>query len=370
MKLLVFCHEYPPIGGGASNGLFNLAKAWHSQGHRVTVVTSAFGNESADSVIDGVRVIRISTCRRRAEKGRIIEMLLYLINSVAQTSRWRKTVDPDLSVAFMTIPAAPAAWLMKCLYRVPYIVELRGGDVPGFYPERLRLFHFFTKPWILMIWRQAVKVIANSRGLRQLALLARPGIEVEALPNGVDTKIFRPSDRLPARSRLRLIFVGRLEEAQKNVSGLIAVLRDLPEADLTIVGDGDDRDALQKKCLNLGVADRVHFEGWVSKADLPVRYREADVFVSLSLWEGMPNAALEAMASGLPLVLSDIDGHNELVAPEVNGALVRSDRPEELLATLARLAADAELRSCWGRAGRSRAVEFHDWHALAQRHLA
>lgn len=368
MKLLVFCHEYPPIGGGASNGLFFLAQAWTAQGHEVTVVTSAFGNESMDEILKGVRVIRIACGRRYAEKGRVIEMLMYLFRSSLQASRWWKAVRPDLTIAFMTLPAAPAAWLMKRIYGVPYIVELRGGDVPGFYPQRLARLHFFTKPWILWFWRGAERVIANSEGLRKLALAADPRAIVQTLPNGVDAEIFRPGEKVSGSS-VRLLFVGRLEEAQKNLGGLIDLIPDLAGVSLTVVGDGDDRAELEKRCARTGVADRVVFEGWVPKSELALKYRSADIFVSLSLWEGMPNSALEAMASGLPLILSDIEGHHELVEPGVNGELVCPARRDELLMIMNRLIRDGGLRAAMGRASRQRALDRHDWHRLAREHI-
>lgn len=371
MKLLVFCHEYPPIGGGASSGLYHLARAWVSQGHEVAVVTSAFETEPADSVQDGVRVIRIAAGRRSANRGRVREMLAYLFNASLQVPRWYKRFRPDRTLAFLTIPAAPPAFLMKVLYGVPYAVELRGGDVPGFNPAQLKFFHIAAYPWIRMLWRYASWIVANGQGLKELALLTDPHLSVQVLPNGVNTTVFKPAAR-PVNSRLQLLFVGRLVDSQKKISELIEALPEISEflpVELVIVGDGVDRGRLERLSVHLGLCDRVRFEGWLSKSDLIKRYRTADIYVSMSRWEGMPNAVLEAMACGLPVVLSRTAGHQELAVHGESGLFVEMGSRDELISSLRQLLGDPERRERMGRAARQWVETHHSWERLSERHL-
>jgi glycosyltransferase involved in cell wall biosynthesis len=372
MNLLVFCHEYPPIGGGASNGLYNLARSWAQQGHQVTVVTSAFKNIPCNSVEEGIRVVRLNVGRRFADHGRVREMLRYILAATLRIARWRREFRPDLTVAFMTIPAGPPAWAMKLLFGIPYAVELRGGDVPGFDPIRLKRFHLLTRPAIKALWKNAAVVISNSKGLQDLARQSAPVLCSQVIPNGVDHQFFTPvagEAKTKSGQKVRLIYVGRLADSQKKVSELIEVLGDISGAELVLAGDGIDHPTLVALAGRLGLSDRVIFKGWLSKQELTVALGQADVFVSASRWEGMPNAVLEAMASGLPLVLTRGSGHDDLITDGVNGFLFEPGSKESLAATLQKLTENPGLRTDMGTASRRMAVERFGWEQLSKLHL-
>jgi glycosyltransferase involved in cell wall biosynthesis len=370
MKLLIFCYEYPPIGGGAGNALKYLSEAWTALGHQVTVVTSRYGDLAHEETVSGVKVLRLEVGRQRVDRGRIIEMLRYMTASIRVSEGLYQAERPDLSVAFITLPSGAAAASLQKKYRLPYVTELRGGDVPGFWPGKLNFFHRLTRYWITDIWKKSSLVLANSSGLADLARKAAPGIDVQWLANGVDTQVFAPSQNVRAdRSLCKCIFVGRLVDGQKNVSRLIQAVHRLPGLELVIVGAGPDKAELQRSAAAGKGSGRVHFKGWLKGDALIRELQSADVYVSASEWEGMSNAALEALSCGLPMVLSRISGHEELVEEGQNGFMFHPASTEELSDCLVRLAGNADLRMRQGAASRCRAVEYFDWTALAAQHL-
>ena len=142
------------------------------------------------------------------------------------------------------------------------------------------------------------------------------------IPNGVDLSRYPAREPASAaafgipRGRRIVTFIGRLEP-QKGVSWLIEAaatwLPSMPDCDLLLVGDGPLRARLAARCQAAGIADRVHFAGW--RPDVPEILAASDLLVLPSAWEGMPNVVLEAMATGLPVVATDVEGVREALAP-------------------------------------------------------
>jgi glycosyltransferase involved in cell wall biosynthesis len=141
----------------------------------------------------------------------------------------------------------------------------------------------------------------------------------------------------------------------------IAVLAERgTEAQLTVVGDGPLEPSLRARAEQLGVADRVLLEGAVGQDDMPLYYREADVFCLPSFAEGVPVVLMEAMASGRPVVATRIAGIPELVEDGTSGLLVAAGNLSELVGALERLAAAPDLRAEMGVAGRKKIEESFD----------
>jgi glycosyltransferase involved in cell wall biosynthesis len=372
MNILLLNYEYPPLGGGAGNATANMAREMAGLGHAVRVVTAAFGDMPRRETVDGFEIRRIAAIRRHADHCSPLEMLSFLASASLALPVMAQTFAPDACVAFFGIPCGPAAWALKSLRGTPYVVSLRGGDVPGFQPYDLAGYHRLTGPLIRFLWRGAAHVVANSQGLAELARKSAGTTPIRMIPNGVDAKRFQPADDTLRQGPVQLLFVGRVVR-QKGLDVLLDALAGLPATasfELTIVGDGPLRPDLADQAARLGLEDRVRFPGWVSRDDMPDRLRQADVFVFPSRDEGMPNAVLEAMASGLPVAATRISGNEELVADGETGFLVLPDDPAALAGALARLVADRGLCRRLGAAGRDKVERQYSWRAVAEAYLA
>jgi glycosyltransferase involved in cell wall biosynthesis len=152
--------------------------------------------------------------------------------------------------------------------------------------------------------------------------LRLPREKLVVIPNGIDLDKYpagHPADLralgVPPGRRV-IVFVGRLEP-QKGVQWLIQSaalwLARLPDCDLLLIGEGPFRPSLEAAARAAGFADRVHFAGW--RADVPEILAAGSLLVLPSAWEGMPNVVLEAMASRLPVLASDVEGVRELLGP-------------------------------------------------------
>lgn len=189
--------------------------------------------------------------------------------------------------------------------------------------------------------RWAARVVFNSRHTVDFAV-AREGVQAEQvvyIPNGV--KIGPTPDapgcidclsRLDVPDTVKIVAtVGRLYPQKGHTVLLDAfqrVVRAAPEVVLLIVGQGPLRDELEQRAVSLGISSRVRFLG--ERRDVHEILQCVDVYVQASLWEGMPNAVMEAMAHGKPVVASNVDGTRELVAHGETGWLVEPANGEAL----------------------------------------
>jgi len=204
MRLLFINYEFPPLGGGAGRATAQIARQMARMGHEVTVLTSRFSGLPARESKDGYIIHRIPTLRKYKEKCRVFEMVAFLLSSLLAVLRLGKRWKPDMSVSFFTIPSAPASLLLKKVFRIPYIVSLRGGDVPGFMGKDLQFYHFLTKGAIRYMWRQSQAVVANSEGLKSLAQETSQSIDIKMIPNGVDADFFQEQAVEGQEERLKL----------------------------------------------------------------------------------------------------------------------------------------------------------------------
>ncbi len=257
----------------------------------------------------------------------------------------------------------------------------------GFYfhdgmPRWKRAFFIFLE-WLAgrvtqQLFTQAEEDAATARRYRLCA-----GGRIEAIGNGVDLARFHPRAEDGERARLRasldtpadavvILVAGRLV-AEKGYPELFEAMRKL-DAVLWVAGERLPSDhasaidrALEAVARDEALRRRVRLLG--HREDMPALMRAADIFTLPSHREGMPRSIIEAMASGLPVVATDIRGAREEVVSGETGALVPVDDPAALAAALGRLAADPALRARQGEAGRARATALYDEDKVVDRQM-
>lgn len=371
-RLLLINYEYPPLGGGAATATAALAREFARRGLEVTVLTSAFRGLPPVTRDGTLTVRRVPTWRRHPNQSNVLEMIVFMLSAGLHVLA-RSNDRPEATLAFFGIPGAPVAWWLKALREVPYVISLRGGDVPGHQPNQLARHHRLTRPLITFLWRRARAVVANSEGLRREALLHMPTLNIPVIPNGVDTRHFVPrAAPLPTPpTTCQLLFVGRLS-AEKGLAGLLTVLARLTHLpwSLRLVGEGPERPALEAQAQTLALQSRVTFSGWVAREQLPACYQAAELFVFPSTDEGMPNTVLEAMACGLPVVAMRIAGCEDLVVDGETGMLLPPGDDDALAKALDALLTDSARRTRYGTAARQRVEHHFAWARAADAYLA
>jgi glycosyltransferase involved in cell wall biosynthesis len=369
LKVLILNSEYPPIGGGAGTATSNLARYMASKGVETKIITSRFGNLPEIEKSKNLEIIRVPSRRERADRSGPMEQISFIFVSSWYCLTHFRDWKPDVVWAFFGFPGGMTALLLKVLYKIPYIVSLRGGDVPGFRPYDFKKFHRIGGPFIKIVWKHSSGLIANSNGLRNLALNFHHSIPIDVIPNGVDLNIFKPSLRngkVP-----QLLFTGRVVY-QKGLDLLVEALSALIDIpwELAIIGDGSYKDQLHQRIDALGLTKRIRFHGWCNQNQLLPILAQAHIFVNPSRHEGMPNAVLEAMACGLPVIATRIAGNEDLVKNGENGFLVSNENVIELRDALRTLLTDKPLRLKMGECSRAIVENKFSWSHSGEEYLA
>ncbi|MDD2725338.1 MAG: glycosyltransferase family 4 protein [Methylovulum sp.] len=229
--------------------------------------------------------------------------------------------DFDVIDAHYFYPDGVAAAIIAKALNKPLVITARGTDI-NLIPQ-----HALPKKMILWAARQAGQIITVCEALRtEMIQLGVDGGKIHALRNGVDLQTFSPKDRTAIRAEMNLaqptlVSVGHLIE-RKGHHLVIEAMRQLPDYQLLIVGDGEEMPALQTLVTKLDLTGRVRFLGALPHQRLADVYNAADALVLASSREGWANVLLEAMACGTPVVATSIWGTPEVVRSPEAGVLV------------------------------------------------
>jgi glycosyltransferase involved in cell wall biosynthesis len=374
MTFLLINYEYPPIGAGAATATQAIAKNLVELGHRVTVLTARYRGLPKICVESGVVVHRVRCLRRHRDRCNLIEMASFVISATLSLPSVVMAHRPNCNITFFSIPCGPVALVAKALFGLPYVISLRGGDVPGLTPEVNRM-HLFLRALRRVILDNAIAIVANAEGLQKMAQTT-DCFRVSVIPNGVDTDFFRPTPEAGNGNNrpFRFVFTGRFQ-AQKNVSMLLeqcAALRQhlIMPFELHLVGDGPMRQQLEEQADRLRLNDRVTWHGWTRREQLRSIYQKSDCFVNPSFYEGMPNAVLEAMACAKPIVASCVAGNDAVVQHGRTGFLFQLEKPESLCRSLKTIIDDPARAEAMGQNGRDWAERNFSWRQVAASYAA
>jgi glycosyltransferase involved in cell wall biosynthesis len=369
--LLILTYEFPPLGGGAGNAAAELVRALGDiPGMSVVVVTSSTGDFYVDdksfSPNSTIYYLPIGKTGGNIHYQTNFELLRYNFACHRFLRKLLVTESFDFCHASMTVPAGINAWLHR--KKIPYLISLQGSDVP-WYSDRFKFAYYLLSPIIKRIWRDSAAVVSNSVALRDLALQSAPEQAIDVITNGIDRKLFRPGSHKSKDDKARIICVGRLIE-RKGVWELLeampAVLKDVPNAHLELVGTGDLEGELAERIQSSGLGEHITLCGAVAHDELPVLLRRASLFALPSHAEGMSNALLEGIACGLPIVVTHTGGTSELLRD--NGIVVPMRDPVALAAAIVEILGNEEKLLAMGRAS-LRVAERYSWGRMTEEYL-
>jgi len=372
MKVLFLNYEYPPLGGGAGNAASCILREFSKiSGLEVDFVTSSHDEDfHMEEIGSGVIIHKLPIGKNRknlhfqSEK----DLLVYSWKAYWYSKKLIKQNKYDLSHSFFSVPCGFLSLVFKRKYKIPYVISLRGADVPG-YSERFSFLYKILAPLIKLIWKKSGAVVSNSEGLRELALKSNPKQPIEIICNGIDTEKFKPGE--PNREKFIITLGGTRVTARKGIIYLIEAVHMLsqkyPNVFLRVIGEGDEKNNLEKMSRKLEIGKKAEFLGRINNEEIPPYYQEASVFVLPSLNEGMSNAMLEALASGLPIIATDTGGTEEIVKDGENGFVIKMKDSQDIADKIEILIKDENLRRKMGENSRKRA-ESMSWENVAKKY--
>ncbi len=368
--------EFPPrIIGGISTHVYHLSRALVEKGTSVRVITCDFPNAPAEEIIDGVPVSRV-------DSGRVPEsnflLWIYHLNSqmISKTIELFETERFDLIHAHDWVVGRAAVELKNRL-GLPLISTIhateigRGGSLDGEYRGKVRDIE-------RLLVEQSDGIICCSNYMLDHIqhVLGAVKTKVRVIPNGVESSRFN-GGRQPQlilagipEDRKIILYVGRIVR-EKGIFTLLDALEKLrkqgKDVSLVFVGEGPLKEDLAKEVLRRKLNDRVTLAGFVDEKKLVSLYNSSDVFVLPSHYEPFGMVVLEAMASRIPVVVSDVGGLSEIVEDGVTGVKVPAYNPSALAEGILRVLEDRELSEQLKENAYRAVQERYRWDMIAEK---
>ncbi|MFA4907246.1 MAG: glycosyltransferase family 4 protein [archaeon] len=374
-RSLIIPNDFPPVVSGIATYFYEIWRHFPTESNFI-LCPKDNGWKAFD------RVANLNVIRRRIPSGdsliaKLLKGKLYAFWVLILHLKYRF----DVIHCGQVLSSGFAGWLMKKLFRVPYIVYVYGSETFRF--GRNPLFIRFIK----LILKSTARIVPNSRfTMDEFLALGIPEEKFTVVTPGVDTQRFFPETKdltllnklgLTAEN-LVLLTVARLDERKGHDSVIRALPRlveKFPQIVYLIVGKGREEAKLRQIAEKYGVTNHVIFCGYVADTELPKYYNLCDLFVLLNRqtaeddrlrgdYEGFGIVFLEASACGKPVIAGNYGGIADAVADGQSGFIpnLRDGTNDEIvLATFERLLGQSELREKLGQFGRQRAVESFDW---------
>lgn len=367
---------YPWVGG-TERQAHKLAMKLAKKNIRVELVTGWwFWGTPQRETIDGIPLFRnltlweffgIRGLRKMGGYLYILSLLWYL---------WRRQADYDLvhvhGLNYHTFTAVLAGRWLKRKTLTKLANSGRASDVTRMRQNQKLALTQYMLPTAL---KCDCFVALNKEVVKELTKAGVPAHKIVELANGVEIDQITARSGYALHNPVRLVYVGRLH-AQKGLDILLRACQQLRQQQgvgpicLQLVGDGPLKNELQQQAKQLGIREQVDFVGQTNHEQVLEYLRRADIFVLPSRAEGISNALLEAMASGLPVVVSNVPGNVDVIENRKNGLLFEVDDADSLAMNLNSLLGQPDLRAQLGRLARRTVESHYSLDYVADRYIA
>ena len=378
MKILMLTWEYPPrIVGGIARVVHDLSKRLIKVGHEVTVVTFRDNADVPEYENDkGVKVYRVDNYMIHPNNfiDWIMQLNFNMLSKATEIINKEGGFDVIHAHDWLVTYAAKS---LKNAYDIPIVATIHAteaGRNSGIHDETQRYIN--DTEWLLTY--EATEVIVNSNYMKNeiQRLFGLPFDKINVIPNGINLSNFTGIERdydfrrqYAMDNEKIILYVGRLVY-EKGVQHLIAampkILSNYNDAKLIIAGRGGMMDELRAEASNLGLNDKIYFTGYLNSKQVQKMYKCADVAVFPSTYEPFGIVALEAMLAGVPTVVSDVGGLDEIVTHGVDGMKSYAGNANSIADSVTALLYDHQLATNVSKKAKQKVKDQFNWEKIAQ----
>ncbi len=313
---ILFISSWYPNRENASHGIFNRAFARAASLHSKVSVLHVMADDSVKHgfntqlIDDGeIFTVYVSYPASRTPAGKLLQYRRRLkAAEIGYNQILQRRGKPRLIQLNVVLPAGIAAHALSKQHNIPLIIN---ECWTGYEPLDGRYKGWLYKKLTKKIVAAAQCIIPVTSYLKDLMQKNDLNGNYEIVPNVIDTEIFKP-EKFPDRKNLRFIHISALDDAQKNVSGILQAFilakKHLPDSELVIAGDGSARKILQQKAATLVKDGSIIFKGLLNPSELAAEINKSDALIMFSNYETFCVAVPEALACGKPVITSNAGG--------------------------------------------------------------
>jgi glycosyltransferase involved in cell wall biosynthesis len=377
MKILMLSWEYPPKNvGGLSNHVFYLSHALRKLGHEVHVITCEEGDAPVEENNNGVYVHRVTPYKIDTEDFSkwVMHLNFAMIEEATRLINYGGKFDLIHAHDWLSAFTAKA---LKWSFKIPMVSTIHAteyGRNGGIRTDMQR--YISSTEWFLTY--ESWKVVACSNYMRQQVkdLFGSPWDKIWVIPNGVEPQKFNFNfDSLEFRRNYAednekiIFYVGR-HVFEKGIHLLVEAARGIVKSynnsKFVIAGTGPMTEELKNRVRDMGIEKKVLFVGYMNDEDRDKLYKVADVAVFPSLYEPFGIVALEAMAAGCPVVVSNTGGLGEIIEHKVNGLKSINGSSESITDNVSQLLYDNDLANILKENALKTVYEKYTWNKVAE----
>ena len=377
MKILMLTWEYPPrIVGGIARVVHDLSQRLIKDGHEVTVITYKDGDAPEYESDKGVQVYRIENYMIRPNN--FIDWIMQMnFNMIAKANELIANGEKFDTIHAHDWLVAYAAKTLKHSYNIPLVSTIHAtesGRNSGIHDEVQRYIN--DTEWLLTYESSEVIVNSNYMKCELQRLFGLPFEKINVVPNGININNFAGIERdyefrrqYAMDNEKIILYVGRLvyeKGIQNLISAMPKILNGYHDSKLIIAGKGGMLDELKAQANSMGLGDKVYFTGYLNAKQVQKMYKCADVAVFPSTYEPFGIVALEAMLAGVPTVVSDVGGLNEIIEHGVNGMKSYAGNSNSIADSVLSLLYDHKLSANISKNAKNKVKEQFNWNKIAQ----
>ena len=377
MKILMLTWEYPPrIVGGIARVVNDLSKRLIKDGHDVYVVTYREGSAPYYENDKGVHVYRVDNYM--INPNNFIDWIMQLnFNMVAKVNELIAKGEKFDVIHAHDWLVAYAAKTLKNSYNLPLVSTIHAteaGRNGGIHDEVQRYIN--DTEWMLTY--ESSEVIVNSKFMKNdlQRLFGLPYEKINVVANGINSTAYSGVEKdydfrrqYAADNEKIILFMGRLvyeKGVQHLISAMPKILENYHDAKLVIAGKGGMLDELKAQVEAMGLGQKVYFTGYLNAKQVSKMYKCADISVFPSTYEPFGIVALEAMLAGVPTVVSDVGGLNEIVEHGVDGMKSYAGNPNSLADSILELLFNPQLCESIAKKAKAKVKNEYSWTKIAQ----
>jgi len=364
LKILILNYEYPPLGGGGGVSTKKVAEEFARQGHSVDVLTTWFKGLKKEEIINKVNIHRIKVIGRKKKPNATLSSLIsFPFLAYKKAKKLCTEHNYDFINTQFAVPTGPLGiWISK-KFKIQNILTIHGGDIcdptkkispHNYWPTRK------VVQWVLnnshKINAQSLDTIKNTKKYynpkKRISLIEVPY-------NPIQFKKTTKANLKLKKDKKYLISIGRLIK-RKGFDFLIKSFVKVQDKKihLLIIGDGPEKENLQRLTKDLNLKNRIHFLGFISNEKKFQYLSCSDIFILSSIHEGLGIVIQEAMQTGLPIIATNKGGQTDIIKDYQNGLLVRYGDEETLAKKIDYLIKDKELKKKMSKINKSKIKKF------------